>query len=388
MSEKAHITPAVITWARKSAKLSLTEAAMKIPVDATKLEAWENGDEFPTVKQAEKLAKSYRRPLAVLFLPEVPKDFQTLQDFRSRKPKDFSTALVFIMREVQEKQAWMREVLIENQESKLNIIGKFNVSTAKVEDVANSIRQNLEVVTGEWGNNPLKYWISKAEAKRIFISMSSFYHTRLKIDPDEVSGFAIADVFAPFIFLNSGDYENAQLFTLVHEISHLWIKESGISNDTGIEFRDKTKFDPIESFCNAVAANVLLPTNEFIQKFKSHSNPTYENITSVAKHFGVSNFALIIRALNLGLISVDQYNTFKKEADKRFQEFQKKEAKLKEEQESGPNYHLLQMRRNGRAFSQIVLDFYKGGHITGVEASNLLNVKINNFPKFEYYVYR
>ncbi len=295
-----------------------------------------------------------------------------------------------MIREIQEKQFWLKDILLENQESKLNFIGRFDPTNVIVEDVARDIRNTLGIVTDEIGDNALKYWITKVEARRIFVSLSSNYHTRLLIDIDEASGFAIADTFAPFIFLNSRDYVTSQLFTLAHELGHLWINESGISNDTGIEFRNKLNINanPIEIYCNAVAANVLIPKEEFIQTFRALTRITYEGINSIAKHFGVSNLALLIRSLNLGLISDSQFTAFKKEADRRFQEYLQRESELEEKREGAPNYYLLQMRRNGKAFSQIVFDFYKGGQISGLEASNLLNVKINNFPKLEQYIYQ
>src|SRR5688572_11732833 len=107
MNNKAYITPNVLKWARESARMTLEVAAAKISITAEKLAQWEEGNGQPTIRQAQALAKSYKRPFAVFFLPEIPRDFQTLQDFRSADSKTLSTGSVFIIREIQQKQAWI-----------------------------------------------------------------------------------------------------------------------------------------------------------------------------------------------------------------------------------------------------------------------------------------
>lgn len=389
---KAFITKDVLRWARESAKMSIEVAASKVPCDPEKLDEWEtsSSNNFPTIKQAEKLAKIYRRPLAVFYLPSIPKDFQILRDFRSRNKDEFSTALIFMMREIQEKQDWLKTAFIENSEAQLEFVGRFSNGDSP-DEVAQNIRDVLNINTSESETNPLKYWIEKAESHRIFISMSSYFHTRMKLDINEVKGFAIADKYAPFIFINSEDWNNAQLFTLVHELVHIWINESGVSNETEINFRNNTGIDPIEKFCNEVTANVLLPDQEFKLHFRTITNLTLKNVSAISKKFGVSNITLLIRAFNLNLIDTKKFNLLYSEAEKQFLEYEKwvqRKEELQKEKEGGPNYYLLQTRRNSKAFSNIVLDNYKGGFISGIEASHLLNIKLNRFPKLEKFIYR
>lgn len=111
--------------------------------------------------------------------------------------------------------------------------------------------------------NPIKEWIDAAETNGIFVSRTSFIHSRLKLDSDELQGFAIADPYAPFVFVNSDDWNAPQLFTLVHELAHIWIAETGISNDIEPDLKNKDKFHPVEIFCNEVAANALMPKEIF-----------------------------------------------------------------------------------------------------------------------------
>ena len=109
MADKAFITPIVFKWARESAKMSVETAASKVNVPADRLRDWEAGTSQPTIKQAQILAKAYKRPLALLFLPDIPRDFQPLQDFRRSDSKPLSTGSVFIILEIQQKQAWISE---------------------------------------------------------------------------------------------------------------------------------------------------------------------------------------------------------------------------------------------------------------------------------------
>lgn len=392
MANKAYITAKVLKWARESAKMTEEVAASKVVVSIDRLKAWENGDAFPSISQAQKLAKAYRRPFALFFLPDVPNDFQPLQDFRKAGSKELSTSSVFIIREIRQKQAWISEVNRENNENKAPFVGRFSLKD-NPQIIAKDILKELNINPLNYKNsNPILEWIEKGEAQGIFISRTSFIHSRLKLDSSEIQGFAIADNYAPFVFINSDDWNAPQLFTLVHELAHLWIAETGISNE--IEPRpSKTKgFNPIELFCNEVAANALMP-DEFMEALDSKVFINAKEVFSTAKKIGVSSFALLVRALNLNVISLSTYRDLKHLVDVEFKEFLKREEerKIKQKQKEkpgGPNYFLLQVNRNSRLFTQTVLDAFRGGVIEPTMASNLLNVQVNKFSKLEAQMYR
>ena len=392
MAEKAYITAKVFKWARESAKMTEEIAASKVAVSIDKFKDWETGEDYPTIRQAQTLAKAYRRPFALFFLPDVPTDFQPLQDFRKTGSKELSTSSIFIIREIQQKQAWISEVNEDNNESRVPFIGKFTIKDNPVL-VANDILATLNINPLNYkSNNPIIEWIDKAESNGIFISRTSFIHSRLKLDSNEIQGFAIADDFAPFIFINSDDWNAPQLFTLVHELSHLWIAETGISNDIEPSLKNTVDYNPIELFCNEVAANALMP-KEYIDSLESKAFDNAKEVFKNAKTIGVSSFALLVRALNLNIISLSAYKQLKHLADIEYNEFLKREEakkiKQKEKEKSvGPNYFLLQLNRNSRLFTQTVLDAFRGGVIEPSMASSLLNVQVNKFPKLEAQMYR
>ena len=392
MADKAFVTPEILEWARITARISAEEAASKVSVPTERLEEWELGVSQPTIRQAEKLARAYKRPFALFFLSEIPRDFQPLQDFRRRGSEPLGTASIFIIREIQQKQDWISDEFKANGEPKLEFVGKFSLGDAP-STIAEDILSMLQINPRSYsGTSPLREWIEKAEAKGIFVSRTSFIHSRMKLDSDEFQGFAIADPYAPFVFINSDDWDAPCLFTLVHELAHLWIAESGISNVGEQEIGITAEFHPVELFCNEVAANALMPT-ELMESFAPSVFKSANEIFRTVRAFGVSTFAFLVRSYKLALIDLDTYRYLKSQADKEFAAYKQREEERivfqkTAENRGGPSYYLLQVNKNGRLFTQIVLDAYKGGFIEPTQASSLLNVKINNFKGLEAQLYR
>jgi Zn-dependent peptidase ImmA (M78 family) len=394
MADKAFITPNVLKWARESARMAVETAATKVPVTVDKLKEWEDGSSQPTIRQAQILAKAYKRPFALLFLPEIPRDFQPLQDFRKSGSKELTTSSIFIIREIQQKQAWISDVYSDNNEEKLAFVGRFSANDSP-QVVANDILSTLKIdPTAYKTENPIKEWIDSAETNGIFVSRTSFIHSKMKLDSEELQGFAIADHYAPFVFVNSEDWNAPQLFTLIHELAHIWIAETGISNGIEPELKNIDKFNPIEIFCNEVVGNALMPS-EIMLKIDRSIFKNSQEVFRTAKTLGVSSFAFLVRALKLNLISPTVYHSLKKQADIDFQAFLKKEAekkaalKLKQkEKPGGPNPYLLRLNKNSRLFTQVVLDALRSGFVQPTQASFLLGTPVNNFSKLEAQIYR
>jgi Zn-dependent peptidase ImmA (M78 family)/transcriptional regulator with XRE-family HTH domain len=335
MGNLAKVNPEILIWARDTAKMSIESVASKMKVSEVKIEKWEKGESFPTIKKAQKLAKIYRRPFALFFFPEMPEDFHPLRDFRRKTSTPLQTASVFIIREIQQKQAWMRENLIDNQQDPLPFVGKFSIEDDPVA-VAKHILDTLEIDPSKTVKNklPLNYWIDKVQKAGINVSRSSYVHTNLRIDPEELQGFAIVDPHAPFVFINSKDWKSPQLFTLVHELAHIWIGESGISNEIACQIENKidVQLHPVELFCSEVSANVLMPED------------LMKSITKL------------------------DYNKVK--------------AK------NSPIYYPILVNKNGKLFIQTVLNAYRTGEIEVSQASYLLNVKAGNLSKLEEQAFR
>ena len=394
MADKAYITPNVLKWARESARMTEETAAAKVSVKVDKLKEWEEGTNQPTIRQAQTLAKAYKRPFALFFLPEVPRDFQPLQDFRKSGSKELTTSSIFIIREIQQKQAWISDVYSENNEEKLPFVGRFSLNS-NPKDVADDILATLGINPAKYkADNPIREWITAAESNGIFVSRTSFIHSKMKLDSEELQGFAIADHFAPFVFLNSDDWNAPQLFTLVHELAHVWIAATGISNEIEPEIANRDKFNPIELFCNEVADNALIPS-EIMLNIDRRFFKNSQDIFKTAKNLGVSSFAFLVRALNLQLVSSSEYKVLKRQSEIDYQAFLKREAekkaalKLKQkEKPGGPNPYLLRLNKNSRLFTQVVLDALRSGFVQPTQASFLLGTPSNNFHKLEAQIYK
>ena len=333
MKIKAIITPNILRWARETSKMSIETVALKIKVKEESIDLWEEGDDYPTINQLEKLSKLYRRPISVFYLPEPPSDFQTLRDFRkSRDFNEYSTALTFIIRDIQSKQSWLSDFLKEESEQPLDFIGKFNKND-DIKLIAKNIKKVLEIDDHYYNNDILRYWTDKIEQKGIFVSLASNIHSHLKINIEEVKGFAITDKYAPFIFINSADSKNSQLFSLIHELAHLWVNASGVSAFDFIDFRDTNelnKYDPIEVLCNKVTAEILMPEKKIRSLFKSNSEITHELIERKAREIKVSSFALLVRLVNMNIISTTIFNSYKKVFNEKYEDYLEIQAKKPE----------------------------------------------------------
>lgn len=385
---EANITPQVIKWARESCGYSIEEAASKIGRSADEIAAWESGELRPTIPQARKASEVYKRPFAVFFLPDPPEDFHTLRDFRrlpSDYPREYSPHLNFLVRQTQDRQQWLRDFLRFEEMPPLDFIGSAKLSDSPLK-LAEVIRSKLGVSIDEvkrcsGSGEALRLWISKAENLGIFVFRGGSY-TYEQIDIVEARGFALADDYAPFIFLNAQDAKSGQIFTLIHELIHLWLNAPGISNLI-VARRITTDSDRIEMFCNAVSAEILVPQRYFRQLWqrKNASMPIDKGIESSARHFRVSREVIARRLLDWGKITRRKYSELAKNYAEEWQANKKREKEQQKQQDRGPGYGVIKAMNNGYSYSKLIIGAYQSGQLSGRNTSNLLGVKLNNLMK-------
>ncbi len=383
-SLEALITPSVIRWARESAGLTVQEAAKKLKRPVEDIEAWESGDKRPSITQARKASELYRRPLAAFYLPEPPKDFEILRDYRSLpldERREYSPKLLVIIRTAIEHQQWTREFLIAEGTEPLSFVGSANIHSLPNE-VAINILQTLDVTPDEQyscrtRDDALRLWMRKAERKGIFIFREG------QVDLRECRGFVISDEYAPFVYLNSEDARAAQLFTLVHELTHIWLDQSGISNLSANGLYNFPEASTVEAFCNKVASEALLVRTTFVNEWlKLNNDTTIENrIEKLSDKFKISEEAIARRLLEDGRISNRKYDELRDYYQDRWRKLKDFEKKRLKEAEGGPSFYIKKLSNNGYAYTQTVASAFKGGQISGREASSLLGVKVNHIPK-------
>jgi Zn-dependent peptidase ImmA (M78 family)/transcriptional regulator with XRE-family HTH domain len=380
---QALITPNVLSWARQRAHISIDMLANKLQKKVEDLEAWERGERRPTFKQAQTLAKKLHIPFGYLFLSEPPIEKLPIPDLRTLEDsgvEQVSIAFKDILSDIKRKQSWYRDYIIESGEDKFAYLGKFSIDDG-VEKVATSIRVALGCTASDREkcykpSDYLKFLTTKIEDIGVLVMRNSVVgsNTSRSLNVEEFRGFAIADDYAPLIFINSSDANNAKTFTLIHELAHLWINKSGISS-VDLSHEDENK---IELFCNAVSAEVLVPVNEFKSKWDDTQEIT-KNAVETAAYFKVSSFVTARRAKELSLIDAATFFEYYRQATEEFEKYNKKK---KEEQGSGGNPYATTWSRNGKRFSRAVVASALSQDLLLRDAGRLLNMNPNNVIKF------
>lgn len=378
--EKALVTPSVLRWARETHGLDIDTVATKLKRDPSEIASWESGEEAPTLPQARAVAKLYRRPLAVFFLPEPPLDVgpPTLPDFR-RMPQgltaDFPPELRLLVRTSQLRQEWVRDDLRREGRRPLRWVGiaKGEKDPSKlaprVRHWLNGTLSKVESLksTGE----ALRFWIDQVEDRGAFVFQSGG-PTSMRVDPIVARGFALLDRYAPFIMLNGSDSAAGRIFTLLHEVIHIWIDEPGVSNLESLD-RPRTPAQRVEEFCNRTAAEVLLPMEVFRTAWgTSSSDDVRLSVEALSRRFKVSREVVARRAADTGFIRKSAYLALRSEFNTEWKEHRSKRG----ERDGGPDWYVMVPKRAGYAMTRRAISAFADGRITGTHLAELLNSKI------------
>lgn len=369
----ANINPQMLTWARERLGLSVPEFAKKLAQKEDKLVAWEAEEAKPTFKQAINFAKKAHIPFAYLFLPEPPVEQPLLADLRTVGSQDlgkYSVELNDTIKLMQGRQFWYRDFLLAEGANKLDFVGSFQ-NNLDVNALVKAIRNKLDLNTltrkGDW-EDYYRTLVNKIEALGVLVMRQSFldHHTR-PLRVEEFRGFALADDYAPLIFINHADAPGPRLFTLMHELAHLWIGVSGVSDlNTSAEKES-------EQFCNAVAAELLVPETEFKKNWIMDAEDWKEQLPGLAAHFYVSQWVIARRALTFGYITQNAYQQFINAEKRAFQ--------AREKQGRGPSYYVTKQSQVSKNFTQALVNDALNGNTPLREAANLMQMKPANLSK-------
>lgn len=382
-SVKALITPEVLKWAReRRIRLEVDYAAKRLKIEPEDLEAWENGTEQPTIAQLKKIAKLYKTHISIFYLSEPPTDFQPLTDYRVL-PEQFAidTEQVYRLNANIIEAFERREVLIELYEllEEVPLEVPLNIDRPKNPgQVAERITEFLEPNRMQLraANDPyaaLKFWKHTVEAKGILVCQTSV-NTHLSLELATARGFCIAQRPFPVIVVNPKDSPYGRIFTLIHELVHIGLGESAIQN-TNFEAANAPNLDPIEVFCNQVAAEVLVPENELIERVNLET--LQEDLSSTSKFFHVSPEVIMRRLLTLGMISRRNYQTY------RSRQLAKYRGAPGRSGGAAPYYNRL-LNTSGEHFARTAFTAYYEQKITRAElASVLSNSDTKHLAKIE-----
>ena len=371
---QVHVNPALLQWARRRASLSPDALADKMDVTPDKVSEWERSGTL-TLGRLESLSQKTYTPVGYLFLPEPPVEGLPVADFRTGTANHQarpSPNLLDTLYQCQRRQDWYREYLITEGAESLPFVGSASLGDSLLK-ISQSIRQTIGLDIAERAAMPswekaLTSIIDRVEEAGILVMRNGIVgnNTSRKLDYREFRGFALSDDYAPLIFVNGTDFKVSQMFTLAHELAHIWLGQSGIS-----DVRIRTS-NSNERYCNAVAAEILVPETEFRAQWKP-GNDLLVEVRRLARFFKVSSLVIFIRAFQAGIVSDDEFESFYSAAIARDRP---------DGGEGGGDFYKVQRFRLGSLFARALLSSTLEGRTTYSEAFTLLGInKSDTFEK-------
>ncbi len=307
---RASINPKLLRWARERAKMEQEALARRFK----KLPQWETGHVQPTFKQLEDFARAVHVPLGYMFLSEPPDETVPIPDFRTFAGQSVtrpSPHLLDTIYDCQERQDWYRDFARNSGAPRLDFVGSASLEDHSV-TVATRIRTRLGVDLPAQGKHPqtrelLQSIVRRADESGILVMVSGIVksNTHRPLDPAEFCGFALCDPYAPLIFINGKNSKSAQLFTLAHELGHIWLGKSALSNT---EKLPKKGSRDEEVWCNAVAAEFLVPMETFRSMLRQ-DEPLAEAMTRLARTFNVTTSVILRRLLDAEWLTQERYES-------------------------------------------------------------------------------
>jgi len=359
-----------IEWAIQRANADLEELLIAFP----KLNEWINEESDPTVKQLEKLTKRLHVPFGYMFSDELPEESLTFPFFRAGKEANAKVSLnvYHTIQILKDRQSWLTEYMEESNYEKLPFVGKYNLDSSVIE-VVNDIRKTLNLQANWASKHPtwertLDFITYKIEEVGIIVTFNGVVenNTRRKIEVSECRGFVLVNKLAPFLFINSADTKAAQMFTLIHELAHIWLGESA-----GFDLnRMIPANDPLELMCDKIAAEFLVPTDLLIKVFT-----TEQRIKTLSRIFKVSPIVIGRRLLDNQLMSKEDFFTF-------YNQYIELINKKKESQGSGGNFYATAKKRISLRFANYINNAVKENKLLYRDAYKLTSLKGDTYSRF------
>ncbi len=370
MSNTVKIEQNIIYWAINRAGYDINVFFSENP----EYEKWFRGQKEPTIKQLEKFSHKLHVPFGYLLLKTPPEEIVPIPFYRSINSSNNKTSInVFdTIQILQRRQEWLKEYLIENGHETLEFVGKYDINTS-VDEIVNDIRFTLQL-TDNWASKfhtweeALNYLTQQIENIGVVINFNGVVqnNTHRPIDVNECRGFVLVDEIAPFMFVNNADAKAAQLFTLIHELAHIWLGHSAGFNNLNMLPTD----DPIEVLCDKIAAEFLVPSSMLIEVWDE-----YHDIKRTARFFKVSPIVIARRILDLGIYSRQKFYEF---YDNYMEEFRQK----KERMGSGGDFYSTAKKRISLVFAAHISNAVKTNQLLYRDAYRLTGLKGDTFNKF------
>ena len=360
---RVEVKPSLLRWARYRAGLDLDDLARRFP----RLADWESGERRPTIRQLEEFAKATRTPVGYLFLTEPPTERVPIPDLRTignRRIEHPSPDLLDTIYLCQQRQEWYRDFARSQRDESLRFVGSATLRN-DVQETAALIRDQLGFDLDARRQMPtwteaLRRFIEQADAIGVLVMVNGVVSNNnyRKLDPDEFRGFALSDPLAPLVFINGADTKAAQMFTLAHEIAHIWLGQSALSDIAPISMPTHD----VERWCNEVAAELLVPLAVLRSEIRRNEE-LRDALDRLARRFKVSTLVILRRIHDVGVLKKEQFwRAYQEELD-RLRAIAKS---------SGGDFYLTQAARVGKRFARALVTSTLEGQTLHRDAFRLL----------------
>jgi Zn-dependent peptidase ImmA (M78 family) len=372
---RVNVNEEVLRWAIRRCGLELDELEKKFP----RIRQWTTRERQPTLRQLESLARATLTPLGFFFLDKPPEERLPIPHFRTLRdetPAEPSPDLLETVQMMQRRQAWMREFLIEQGQRELTF-----VRSARREEEPRSIVQRMLDTLGlnEGWAAAERTWMDALNIMRHAIEDAGILvvvngiignNTHRKLEPNEFRGFVLVDSYAPLVFVNGADGKAAQMFTLAHELAHVFFGSSAAFDLREMQPAD----DPMEKTCNRVAAEFLVPQKQLRQIWPSVQDNS-EPFQTIARRFKVSSIVAARRALDINLINKEAFLNF-------YRSYQSDERRKADHRSEGGDFYANQNLRVGQRFASTVIRAVKEGKLLYSEAYRLTGLHGRTFEHY------
>lgn len=366
MTLRVDVKPEMFRWARERAGIQVAALVKRFP----RYPEWESGEKQPTLKQLEKLARVTHAPIGSFFLsapldePVPIPDMRTIgNEFVGRPSVELLETVYLCLR----RQDWYRDYARIEGEDPLAFVGSATTGS-DVETTAEEIRAELGFDVEE--RNDLRTWtealrrfIQQADALGVLVMTSGIVgnNTRRRLDPEEFRGFALSDDLAPLVFINGADTKAAQMFTLAHELGHIWLGESALSDADVVS----VPAHEIEGWCNRVAAELLVPLRSLLESYRKREELPIQ-LNRLARQFKVSTLVVLRRLHDGGVLDRDALGSAYAQELDRIGNIEKT---------SGGSFHPTLKARVGGRFGGAIVTSTLGGRTSFSESFRLLGIK-------------
>jgi Zn-dependent peptidase ImmA (M78 family) len=391
--EDITLNPEIFRWARETAGLTLEAGAEAIGLNsaygqtaAERLGDLEAGRQDPSRSVLLRMSKAYRRSLLVFYLNAPPPKGDRGQDFRSApgiQTRPYSPELDALLRDIKRRQSIAKSLLEDMEAEKVPFVGSATTKT-EASILARRMAQQISFslfVFREQRNveAAFSYLRSQIETSGVFVMLLGnlgSYHTN--ISTDVFRGFALADPAAPMVIINDQDARAAWSFTALHELTHLWLGATGIS--------DASADSAIEQFCNDVAGEILLPLEQLsdIGRVGPRLDVAVEQVSDFADARNLSRPMVSYKLFRSGRITRDLWKEMSNRFYSEWLANKRRQAALQRADDSGPNYYVVRRHRVGQAIMSLVRRSLAEGFITYTKAGQVLGVKPTNVDPLLY----